>query len=118
MATTHLAQRAQRIKPSPTIAVTQRAAELKRQGKDVIGLGAGEPDFDTPDHIKQAAIDAINKNMTKYTAVDGIPDLKQAIIDKFRRDNGLDYAMDQVLASVGAKQGLFNLCQAVLDAGD
>lgn len=118
MATTHLAQRAQRIKPSPTIAVTQRAAELKRQGKDVIGLGAGEPDFDTPDHIKQAAIDAINKGMTKYTAVDGIPDLKQAIIDKFRRDNGLDYAMDQVLASVGAKQGLFNLCQAVLDAGD
>jgi aspartate aminotransferase len=118
LATTHLAQRAQRIKPSPTIAVTQRAAELKRQGKDVIGLGAGEPDFDTPDHIKQAAIDAINKGMTKYTAVDGIPDLKQAIIDKFRRDNGLDYALDQVLASVGAKQGLFNLCQAVLDAGD
>ena len=118
MATTHLAERAQRIKPSPTIAVTQRAAELKRQGKDVIGLGAGEPDFDTPDHIKQAAIDAINKGMTKYTAVDGIPDLKQAIIDKFRRDNGLDYALDQVLASVGAKQGLFNLCQAVLDTGD
>ncbi len=118
MATTHLAQRAQRIKPSPTIAVSQRAAELKRQGKDVIGLGAGEPDFDTPDHVKQAAIDAINENMTKYTAVDGIPDLKQAIIDKIMRDNGLDYAMDQVLASVGAKQGLFNLCQAILDAGD
>ena len=85
----YLSLRVQRIKPSATLAITARAKELKAAGKDIIGLGAGEPDFDTPDHIKKAAIDAINHGFTKYTAVDGIPELKQAIIDKLKRDNGL-----------------------------
>lgn len=118
MNTLHLSSRVQRIKPSPTIAVTQRAAELKRAGKDVIGLGAGEPDFDTPAHIKEAAIEAIRDGFTKYTAVDGTVELKQAIINKFKRDNNLDFTPDQVLVSVGGKQSFFNLTQAVLQSGD
>ena len=91
---------------------------MRAAGKDVIGLGAGEPDFDTPDHIKEAAKEAINNGFTKYTAVDGTPSLKQAIIDKFQRDNGFDYAMDQILVSCGGKQSFYNLAQAVLDPGD
>jgi len=106
------------VKPSPTLAVTARAARLKAEGKDIIGLGAGEPDFDTPQHIKQAAIDAINSGFTKYTNVDGISELKDAIIAKFRRDNGIEYQRNQILVSAGAKQTIYNLCAAVLDAGD
>jgi aspartate aminotransferase len=113
-----LSARVQRIKPSPTLAVDARAKELKAQGKDIISLGTGEPDFDTPQHIKDAAIRAIQDGFTKYTAVDGIPSLKQAIIAKFKRDNGLDYNPDQILVSVGGKQSFFNLAQALLDAGD
>jgi aspartate aminotransferase len=116
--TIKLSQRVQNIKPSPTLAITARAAALRAEGKDVIGLGAGEPDFDTPDHIKQAAIEAINNGQTKYTAVDGTAELKQAIIDKLSRDNGLEYEAKQVLVSVGGKQSFFNLAQAYLDAGD
>ena len=113
-----LSDRVQRVKPSPTLAVTARANELKAQGKDIIGLGAGEPDFDTPDHIKQAAIDAINNGFTKYTAVDGTAELKTAIINKFKRDNGFDYTAEQVLVSCGGKQSFYNLCQALLNDGD
>jgi len=113
-----ISERVKRIKPSPTIAVTMRAAELRAAGHDVIGLGAGEPDFDTPEHIKQAAIEAINEGFTKYTAVDGIADLKAAIIQKFMRDNNLEYAPEQILVSTGAKQTIFNLCQAILNRGD
>lgn len=113
-----LSDRVQRVKPSPTLAVTARANELKSQGKDIIGLGAGEPDFDTPEHIKQAAIDAINNGFTKYTAVDGTADLKNAIINKFKRDNGFDYSADQILVSCGGKQSFYNLCQALLNEGD
>ncbi len=113
-----LSRRVQSIKPSPTLAVTARAAALKAEGRDIIGLGAGEPDFDTPEHIKQAAIEAINKGFTKYTAVDGTPSLKKAIITKFQRDNGLTYTPKQVLVSCGGKQSFYNLAQAVLDAGD
>ncbi|MFQ5756069.1 MAG: pyridoxal phosphate-dependent aminotransferase [Acidiferrobacterales bacterium] len=113
-----LSHRVKRIKPSPTIAVSQRAAELQRAGKDVIGLGAGEPDFDTPDHIKRAAIHAVQRGFTKYTAVDGIPSLKQAIVEKFKRENNLVFETDQILVSAGGKQSLFNLAQALLAAGD
>lgn len=113
-----LAQRMGRIKPSPTLAVTAKAAELKAQGLDVLSLGAGEPDFDTPAHIKAAAIEAINKGFTKYTPVGGTPSLKKAIIGKMARDNQLDYAPNQILASCGGKQSCYNLCMAVLDAGD
>ena len=118
MSTIKLSQRVKRVKPSPTLAVTTRARELKAAGKDVIGLGAGEPDFDTPDHIKQAAIEAIQNGFTKYTAVDGTPDLKRAIIAKFEKDNGLNYQADQILVSCGGKQSFFNLAQALLDSGD
>jgi aspartate aminotransferase len=114
----NLSQRVQRIKPSPTLAVTARAAALRAAGQDIIGLGAGEPDFDTPEHIKQAARDAINAGKTKYTAVDGTVELKNAIIDKLKRDNQLDYKFDQVLVSCGGKQSFFNLAQALLDDGD
>ena len=110
--------RIQRVKPSPTLAVTALANQLRAQGRDVIGLAAGEPDFDTPEHIKQAAIKAINAGMTKYTAVDGTAELKQAIINKFKRDNGLDYETDQVIVSVGGKQAIYNLLQALLNPGD
>jgi aspartate aminotransferase len=113
-----LSKRVQSIKPSPTLAVTARAQELKAQGKDIIGLGAGEPDFDTPEHIKQAAIAAIHGGFTKYTAVDGTPGLKKAIIAKFARDNGLSYSPKQILVSCGGKQSFYNLAQALLDAGD
>ncbi len=113
-----LSQRVARIKPSPTLAVTARANALRAEGRDIIGLGAGEPDFDTPEHIKQAAVDAIARGMTRYTPVDGTASLKQAIIDKFRRDNGLNYQPEQILVSCGGKQSFYNLCQALLDEGD
>ena len=113
-----LSNRVQAVKPSPTLAITARAAQLRAAGQDVIGLGAGEPDFDTPDHIKEAAKRAIDAGHTKYTPVDGTPSLKQAVIDKFRRDNGLEYAPEQILVSSGGKQSFFNLAQAVLDPGD
>lgn len=113
-----LSDRVQRIKPSPTLAITARAAELRAAGKDIIGLGAGEPDFDTPDHIKQAATKAIADGFTKYTAVDGTASLKKAIIDKLSRDNQLEYTPNQVLVSCGGKQSFFNLTQALLNEGD
>jgi len=115
---THLSHRVQSVKPSATLAITARAKELKAEGKDIIGLGAGEPDFDTPEHIKQAAIDAIQAGFTKYTAVDGTPSLKQAIIAKFERDNGLSYQPNQVLVSCGGKQSFFNMAQAYLNPGE
>ncbi len=107
-----------KVKPSATIAVSMKAAELRAAGKDVIGLGAGEPDFDTPNHIKQAAIDAINAGQTKYTAVDGTAELKQAIIAKFKRENGLSFQANQILVSCGAKHSISNLLSAVLNPGD
>ena len=113
-----LSKRVQAIKPSPTLAVTARAARLKAEGKDIIGLGAGEPDFDTPQHIKEAAIAAINKGFTKYTAVGGTPSLKNAIIAKFKRENGFDYTARQILVSCGGKQSFFNLTLAVINPGD
>ena len=113
-----LAARVGRIKPSPTLAVTAKAGELKAQGLDVLSLSAGEPDFDTPAHVKAAAVKAIHDGFTKYTPVGGTPSLKKAIIAKHQRDNGLDYAPNQVLASVGGKQACYNLCQALLNDGD
>ncbi|MCX8049491.1 MAG: pyridoxal phosphate-dependent aminotransferase [Methylohalobius sp.] len=113
-----LSARVKKIKPSPTLAVSAKASALKAQGRPVIDLGVGEPDFDTPEHIKQAAIEAIRAGMTKYTPVDGIPALKQAIVNKFLRDNGLDYRPDQILVSCGGKQSFYNLAQALLDPGD
>ena len=107
-----------RIKPSPTIAVTQKARELKASGKDIIGLGAGEPDFDTPDNIKQAAIKAIKDGDTKYTAVDGTPALKDAIIKKFKRENNLDYQIDQITVGAGGKHVIYNAMMATLNEGD
>ena len=107
-----------RIKPSPTIAVTQKAKELKAAGKDVIGLGAGEPDFDTPDNIKKAAIDAIQSGDTKYTAVDGTKDLKEAIVKKFKRENNLNYTIDQITVGAGGKHVIYNLMMATLNKGD
>ena len=116
--TLRLAKRVQRIKPSPTLAVTARAARLKAEGKDIIGLGAGEPDFDTPLHIQDAGVAAIRGGLTRYTAVEGTNELRDAIIAKFRRDNGLEYKRPQILVSSGAKQTVFNLCCALLDPGD
>lgn len=113
-----LANRVQRVKPSPTLAVTARAAELRAAGKDIIGLGAGEPDFDTPEHIKEAAIEAIRSGMTKYTPVDGTPELKKAVQQKFSRENGLDYELNQILVSTGAKHSIYNLMCAVIGSGD
>jgi aspartate aminotransferase len=113
-----LSERVKRIKPSPTLAVSAKASALKAQGRNVIDLGVGEPDFDTPDHIKQAGIEAIRAGMTKYTPVDGIAALKQAIVAKFRRDNGLEYRPDQILVSCGGKQSFYNLAQALLNPGD
>jgi len=113
-----LASRLSRIKPSPTIAVTSKARELKEAGRDVIGLGAGEPDFDTPEHIKQAAVAAIEAGDTKYTAVDGTPALKQAIAAKFKRDSGLDYTPEQITVGTGGKQVLYNALMATLNPGD
>lgn len=113
-----LADRTSRIKPSATLAVTAKAQELRSQGKNIIGLGAGEPDFDTPEHIKQAAINAINEGFTKYTAVDGIPELKAAICDKLQRDNDLSYQPSQVLVSCGGKQSFFNMALSLLQEDD
>ena len=113
-----IAESLSRIKPSPTMAVTQKAAELKAAGRDIIGLGAGEPDFDTPDNIKAAAIAAIEAGDTKYTAVAGTQVLKEAIATKFKRDNGLDYASDQIIVGVGGKQVLYNALMASLNPGD
>ncbi len=113
-----LSNRVQSIKPSATLAITAKAKALRAEGKAIIGLGAGEPDFDTPDNIKQAGIKAINDGFTKYTAVGGTPELKQAVCDKFKRDNSLDYTPEQVLVSSGGKQSFYNLCQALLNDGD
>lgn len=107
-----------RIKPSPTMAVMAKAAELKRAGKNVIGLGAGEPDFDTPDHIKAAAIAAIQRGETKYTAVGGTPELKEAIAQKFKVQNDLDYSADEIIASCGGKHSIYNAMMATLNPGD
>jgi len=113
-----IAERMAAIKPSPTIAVTNLARELKAAGRDVIGLGAGEPDFDTPDSIKEAAIEAIRAGQTKYTAVDGTPELKAAVVAKFRRENGLDYRTDEISVGTGGKQIIYNALMATLDPGD
>ena len=113
-----LAQSLARVKPSATIAVTNKARELKAAGRDVIGLGAGEPDFDTPDNIKEAAIKAIRDGKTKYTAVDGIPELKTAIVDKFKRENGLVYKPAEITVGTGGKQVLYNALMATLNPGD
>jgi aspartate aminotransferase len=113
-----LSKRVQAIKPSPTLAVTARAAKLKAEGKDIIGLGAGEPDFDTPQHIKDAAIAAINNGFTKYTPVGGTPGLKNAICEKFKRENGFEYSPKQILVSCGGKQSFFNLALSVINPGD
>lgn len=113
-----VAHRAANIKPSPTLAVTAKAAELKAAGRDIIALSAGEPDFDTPEHIKEAAIKAIRDGKTKYTAAGGMPELKQAVADKFRRENDLAYNPDQVLVSCGAKHSIYNVMQALLNPGD
>jgi len=112
------ADRLSRVKPSATIAVSQKARDLKAQGRDVIGLGAGEPDFDTPDNIKQAAMDAISRGETKYTPVPGIPELRDAIASKFKRENDLDYTPEQTMASTGGKQVLYNAFAATLNPGD
>jgi aspartate aminotransferase len=113
-----IASRLSRIKPSPTIAVATKARELKAAGRDVIGLGAGEPDFDTPEHIKDAAKAAMDRGETKYTAVAGTPELRQAIVDKFKRDNGLQYTTDQISVGCGGKQNIYNAMMATLDPGD
>jgi aspartate aminotransferase len=113
-----VSRRAQRVKPSPTLAVTSLANKLKAEGKDIIGLGAGEPDFDTPQHIGEAGIAAIRAGHTRYTNVDGIVELKDAIIQKFQRDNKIRYERNQILVSSGAKQTIYNLCMALLDPGD
>ncbi|MEM7216574.1 MAG: pyridoxal phosphate-dependent aminotransferase [Pseudomonadota bacterium] len=113
-----IADNLSRVKPSATIAVSQKARELKTAGRDVIGLGAGEPDFDTPDNIKQAAVDAINRGETKYTAVPGIIELREAISAKFKRENGLDYKPEQIIAGTGGKQILYNAFAATLNPGD
>ena len=107
-----------RIKPSPTLAVAQKARELKAAGRDVIGLGAGEPDFDTPENIKRAAIEAIHNGQTKYTAVDGTPELKTAIIKKFERENKLKYDLNQISVGAGGKQIIYNAMMATINPGD
>lgn len=114
----HFADRVHRIKPSPTLAISAKAQALKAAGKNVINLSVGEPDFDTPDFVKEAAIKAIHDGFTKYTAVDGIPSLKQAVINKLERDNQLTYQPNQILVSCGAKQAIYNLAQALLNKGD
>lgn len=117
-AANRLSDRVNRVQPSLTLIITAKAAELRRQGKDIVSLGAGEPDFDTPENIKQAGIRAIQEGKTRYTAVDGIPELKEAIQAKFKRDNNLAYAADEILVSSGGKQSFYNLCQAALNEGD
>lgn len=113
-----LATRIKQVKPSPTLAVAAKAAKMQAEGLDIIGLGTGEPDFDTPEHIKDAAIAALAAGFTKYTAVDGIAELKEAVRLKFKKDNQLDYTHQQILISVGGKQSIYNLCQALLNEGD
>jgi len=113
-----LSNRSKNVKPSPTLAVTAKAAELRAQGRDIVSLGAGEPDFDTPDHIKQAAIEALAAGLTKYTPVDGTPELKNAIIRKFKKENQLEYTPKQILVSCGAKHSIYNLMQALLNDDD
>lgn len=113
-----LSQRVQKVKASPTLVVAEKAAQMRAAGKNIINLGVGEPDFDTPEHIKEAAVAALRGGFTKYTAVDGTPELKAAVQAKFKRDNQLDYTPAQILVSVGGKQSCYNLCQALLNAGD
>ncbi|WPE17433.1 pyridoxal phosphate-dependent aminotransferase [Candidatus Thioglobus autotrophicus] len=113
-----LSKRVQKVKPSATLAVTAKANELKSQGIQIVPMGSGEPDFDTPLNIQKAGIDAIKNGQTRYTAVDGTPVLKQAIVDKFKRENNLDYSATEVMVSSGGKQVFYNLCQAILDKGD
>lgn len=113
-----VSRRIQRVKPSPTLALTSRVAQLKAEGKDIIGLGAGEPDFDTPVHIADAGVEAIRKGFTRYTPVEGNADLKDAIIAKFKRDNHIEYQRNQILVSTGAKQTIYNLIMSVIDPGD
>ncbi len=113
-----LSNRVDRVKPSLTLIITAKTAKLKQEGKNIISLGAGEPDFGTPEHIKMAGINAINNGQTRYTAVDGTDDLKNAIIKKFARDNQLEFALNQILVSSGGKQSFYNLCQAILNDGD
>jgi aspartate aminotransferase len=113
-----LSKRVQSIKESPTLAITAKAAKYKADGRPIIGLAAGEPDFDTPQHIKDAAKTAIDNGFTKYTPVAGIPSLKKAIVNKFKNENGFDYAVNEVIVGVGGKQTIFNLCLAVLNKGD
>ncbi len=113
-----ISQRARRIKPSPTLAITAKFKAMKADGIDVVGFGAGEPDFDTPEHIKEAAIEAIKKGMTKYTPVGGIPELKKAIVEKLKKDNDLEYSVDQILVSPGAKYSLYLTMQVLLEEGD
>jgi aspartate aminotransferase len=113
-----LSQRAQALKPSPTLAISAKEKALKAQGVDIAGFGAGEPDFDTPEHIKKAAIDAINQGFTKYTPVSGIDQLKDAVIEKFRTDNGLEYKREEIIISCGGKHSLYNLFQALFEKGD
>jgi aspartate aminotransferase len=113
-----LADRVKRVKPSPTVALTGRVAQLRAEGRDIVGLGVGEPDFDTPAHIADAGVEAIRKGFTRYTAVEGIPELKDAIIAKFRRDNDIEYKRSQILVSVGAKQTIYNMVMAVINPGD
>jgi aspartate aminotransferase len=113
-----VSRRVQSVKPSPTVALTGRVAQLKAEGRDIIGLGAGEPDFDTPTHIAEAGIEAIRKGFTRYTPVEGNADLKDAIIAKFKRENGIDYKRNQIIVSTGAKQTIYNLIMAVINPGD
>ena len=113
-----IASRMSRIKPSPTVAVSTRAQELQAAGESVINLGVGEPDFDTPLHIREAAIEAMNAGKTRYAPPQGIPELRQAIVDKFRRENGLDYDTNQVTVGTGGKQVIFNAFTATIDDGD
>jgi aspartate aminotransferase len=113
-----LAARVSRVKPSPTVALTGRVARLRAEGKDIIGLGVGEPDFDTPAHIAEAGIGAIKGGFTRYTAVEGIPSSRTRSSAKFKRDNGLTYTRPQILVSTGAKQTIYNLFMALIDPGD
>ena len=114
----NLSKRVQQVQPSMTMAITAKAAQLKKQGQDVIGLGAGEPDFDTPHHICEAANKAIVDGLTRYTAADGLLELRQQVVQKFAVENQLHYDVDEVIINVGAKQGIYNICQALLNAGD
>ena len=113
-----LSQRIANTKTSATIAMSMKARELRSQGKDIISLSAGEPDFDTPEHIKEAAINSINSGNTKYTPVDGMVDLKESIIKKFKNENRLEYKSNQIIVSTGCKQSIYNLCQATLNKDD